>query len=210
MFVERARVVARGLDAGNHQRGARHQPAHHRHQQRVAGQLGQCGVELGGEPDPARARVRQEGLALGLHHLAQRGDHGADVGQAGELLQHGALEHLAQLEHVVRFVGGRAGDERAPVGFEVDHAVSGQPREHLAHGVARGGIDLAKRMLGQLGARRQPVLHDRVVDLVVHALLHGALAGGLVIGGGGLGFGHGGNQFEILGHPGHSQGRQRG
>ncbi|MCY1244221.1 hypothetical protein D9M72_572830 [compost metagenome] len=111
----------------------------------------------------------------------------------------------------MRLVGGGAGDKGAAVGFEVDHAVGGQVRQHLAHRVARGGIDLAKRMLGELGARRQPVLHDRVVDLVVHALFDRALAGGLFRPGGqgpgwiGIGnAGDTGNQLQALGHLGTS------
>ncbi len=208
MLVERARVVAGCFHAGDHQRGTRHQPAHHRHQQLVAGKIGQRGVEFGGQADPGRALVRQKRLAFVGHHLAQRGDHRAHVRHGGQFFQHGAFQHLAQFEHVVRLVGGRARDECAAIRFQVDHAVGGQAGQHLAHGVARGGIDLAKRMLGQLGTRRQPVLHDRVVDLVIHALFHRPLAGGLVIGGRGQRVG-GGNQLEILGHPGHSQKRGR-
>ncbi len=212
MFIERAGVVARGFHAGDHQRGARHQPAHHVDEQRVARQFRQGRMELGGQADPFGPVMREEGLALAGHHLAQRRDHGLDVGHAGKLFQHRAFQHLAQLEHVVRFVGGGAGDKGAAVGFEIDHAVGGQVRQHLAHRVSRGGIDLAKGMLGQLGARRQPVLHDRVVDLVIHALFDRALACGL---GGlarldfgrlgvGLGFGVGGNQLQALGHRGTS------
>ena len=127
-------------------------------------------MEIRRQAYPQRAVALHVSLALALDHCAQRGE----VGRGRflrDFLHRQLLQRLPQLEHVLRFLAGRAGDEGAAIRFQVDQAVGIQLDQHFAHVVARQAVDLRQRLLGQLGAGREAVLHDRVVDFVIHAVL---------------------------------------
>jgi hypothetical protein len=96
---------------------------------------------------------------------AQRGELRVGDGRA-ELAHHRRLEHLAHLEHLLRFGHARLRDEGAARRLEGHEAVAAQLVQRLAHEGARNLEDVGDLLLGELGAGHQTALDDRRGDRV--------------------------------------------
>ena len=95
--------------------------------------------------------------------------------------QDAGLDQAAGLEHILRLLGGRLGDEGAALRDEFDDLLVRQPRQHFADLRAIGAEDGGQPVFAQLGAGRQTVFEDRRRDLL------GDLIGAVFAGGGPVG-----------------------
>ncbi|SOZ37784.1 hypothetical protein CBM2605_B10001 [Cupriavidus neocaledonicus] len=159
------------------QAGQRHHLADQLFQDGVAGHLGQQDMELARQADHRRAVAAGARVVL-FHGMAAQAAH---LGGRDALCQFGGqrgLDHAARLEHLARFVDGRAGDKGAAVGHQRHQLLVRQARKHLADARPAGAGDFAQPLLDQLGARQQAVLHDGVEQAQVDRLGGRSLAGG--------------------------------
>ena len=136
----------------------RAQFAHRLQQERIAGHLSHEDVELASEPDNSAPIIARAGVELDVP--AEPGELFLGCGLR-QLLCEGRFDQPSRVEHVARFLDGRARNERSPVRIDRKDAVVRKPPERLTYFGAAYAEHFCEPLFDKLGSRWQPMFPDR-------------------------------------------------